>query len=91
MALSLPLSMPHSKSSHGPRFSIPISSSTRRAASRAPAQIYLAEKAGKLIPSDFQGQTRVIQWCFAALSTVERPLMEIQLIDKFGTDEARTS
>ena len=50
--------------------------------------IYLAEKAGRLIPSDLQGRTRVIQWCFAALSTVERPLMEIQLIDKFGTHEA---
>jgi glutathione S-transferase len=26
-------------------------------------------------------------WCFAALNTVERPLMEIQLIDKFGGGE----
>lgn len=43
--------------------------------------IYLAEKAGKLIPADFEGRTRVTQWCFSALSTVERPLMEIQLID----------
>lgn len=46
--------------------------------------LYIAEKAGKLIPSDFQGRMRVVQWCFAALTTVERPLMEIQLIDKFG-------
>src|SRR5476651_2598728 len=46
--------------------------------------LYLAEKAGKLIPPDFEGRMRVVQWCFAALSTVERPLMEIQLIDKFG-------
>jgi glutathione S-transferase len=46
--------------------------------------LYIAEKAGKLIPSDFQGRMRVIQWCFAALTTVERPLMEIQMIDKFG-------
>jgi glutathione S-transferase len=45
--------------------------------------LYIAEKAGKLIPSDFQGRMRVVQWCFAALTTVERPLMEIQLIDKF--------
>ena len=49
--------------------------------------LYLAEKAGKLIPGDFQGRTRVVQWCFAAVSTVERPLMEIQLIDKFGGGE----
>ena len=46
--------------------------------------LYIAEKAGKLIPSDFQGRMRVVQWCFAALTTVERPLMEIQMIDKFG-------
>jgi glutathione S-transferase len=46
--------------------------------------LYIAEKAGKLIPSDFQGRMQVVQWCFAALTTVERPLMEIQLIDKFG-------
>lgn len=48
------------------------------------AVLYIAEKAGKLIPSDFEGRTCVIQWCFAALNTVERPLLEIQLIDKFG-------
>jgi glutathione S-transferase len=52
------------------------------------AVLYIAEKAGKLIPSDFEGRTRVVQWCFAALNTVERPLLEIQLIDKFGGDGA---
>jgi len=46
--------------------------------------LYIAEKSGKLIPPDFQGRMQVVQWCFAALTTVERPLMEIQLIDKFG-------
>jgi glutathione S-transferase len=51
------------------------------------ALLYIAEKAGKLIPSDFQGRTEVVQWCFAALTTVERPLIEIQLIDKFGGGE----
>ena len=53
--------------------------------------LYLAEKAGKLIPPDFQGRTHVIQWCFAALTTVERPLMEIQLIAKFGGGEGAES
>ncbi|MDI3288730.1 hypothetical protein [Polyangium sp. 15x6] len=47
-------------------------------------QFVLAEKAGRLIPADFAGRTRVVQWCFAVLNTVERPLLEIQLIDKFG-------
>lgn len=32
--------------------------------------LYLAEKAGKLIPADVQGRTRVVQWCFAAVFTV---------------------
>jgi glutathione S-transferase len=49
--------------------------------------LYIAEKAGKLIPADFEGRMRVVQWCFATLNTVERPLMEIQLIDKFGGGE----
>jgi len=43
--------------------------------------LYIAEKARKLIPADFAGRTRVVQWCFAALATVERPLFEIQMID----------
>lgn len=46
--------------------------------------LYLAEKSGKLIPTDFEGRMKVTQWCFAALNTIERPLVEIQLIDKFG-------
>src|SRR5690349_1179080 len=32
--------------------------------------LYLAEKAGKLIPRDVQGRTHVVQWCFAAASTL---------------------
>ena len=43
--------------------------------------IYIAEKAGKLIPADFAGRMQVVQWSFAAIATVERPLSEIQMID----------
>jgi glutathione S-transferase len=43
------------------------------------AVLYIAEKAGKLIPADFQGRTRVMQWCLAALNTVEPPLAVIGL------------
>lgn len=43
--------------------------------------LYIAEKAGRLIPADFAGRMRVVQWCFAAIATVERPLFEIQMID----------
>src|SRR5262249_25538819 len=45
------------------------------------AVLYIAEKAGKLIPSDFQGRIRVTQWCLAALNTVELPLALIALDD----------
>ena len=40
-------------------------------AESAAVVLYLAEKAGKLIPSDLQGRTRVVQWCFAAVATVD--------------------
>jgi glutathione S-transferase len=53
--------------------------------------LYIAEKAGKLIPGDFEGRMRVVQWCFAALTTVEPPLWEIQMIDAFGGGEASNS
>jgi glutathione S-transferase len=46
--------------------------------------LYLAEKSAKLIPADLEGRTRVAQWCFAALTTVELPLAEIHMIDLMG-------
>ena len=48
--------------------------------------LYLAEKSGKLIPADFQGRTRVVQWCFAALSTVQPQFAALDVIDM--TDKA---
>jgi len=50
--------------------------------------LYLAEKAGKLIPSDVQGRTSVTQWCFAAVSTVEPTLTCLDLFDIFDRDHA---
>ena len=50
--------------------------------------LYLAEKAGKLIPGDVQGRTRVAQWCFAAVSTVGTTLGCIDVIEIFDGDEA---
>src|SRR3979409_1919013 len=40
-------------------------------AESAAVVLYLAEKAARLIPSDVAGRTRVVQWCFAAVATVE--------------------
>lgn len=45
--------------------------------------IYLAEKAGKLIPSDIQGRTRVTQWCFAAVATIDPTFTSLDLIGIF--------
>lgn len=38
-------------------------------AESAAVGLYIAQKAGKLIPSDFHGRTRETQWCFAAMNT----------------------
>ncbi|MBZ5712888.1 glutathione S-transferase family protein [Nannocystis pusilla] len=57
-------------------------------AESAAVVLYLAEKAGKLIPGDVQGRTRVVQWCFAAASTVEPTLVCLDLIEIFDRDGA---
>ena len=57
-------------------------------AESAAVVLYLAEKAGKLIPGDVQGRTRVVQWCFAAVGTVEPTLTCIDIIEIFDSDKA---
>ena len=57
-------------------------------AESAAVVLYLAEKAGKLIPSDVQGRTRVVQWCFAAVATVEPTLACLDLIGIFDSGNA---
>jgi glutathione S-transferase len=57
-------------------------------AESAAVVLYLAEKAGKLIPADVQGRTRVVQWCFAAVSTVEPTLVCLDLIGIFDSGKA---
>ncbi|MFY0540643.1 glutathione S-transferase family protein [Nannocystis pusilla] len=56
-------------------------------AESAAVVLYLAEKAGRLIPSDVQGRTRVVQWCFAAVSTVEPTLVCLDVIEIFDRDK----
>jgi glutathione S-transferase len=48
--------------------------------------IYIAEKAGMLIPDDLKGRSLVTQWCFTALSTIEPTLLQIQVIDGGGEE-----
>jgi glutathione S-transferase len=50
--------------------------------------LYLAEKAGKLIPGDVQGRTLVGQWCFAAASTVGAMLMCLDMVEIFDGGKA---
>jgi len=52
-------------------------------AESAAVVLYLAEKAGKLIPGDVQGRTRVVQWCFAAVSTVDPTFQTLDVIGIF--------
>jgi glutathione S-transferase len=43
--------------------------------------VYLAKKAGRLIPGDRAGEAQVVRWCFAALTTVEAPLLAVMVLD----------
>ena len=52
-------------------------------AESAAVVLYVAEKAGALIPSDVPGRTRVVQWCFAAVGTVEPTLTCMDIIEIF--------
>lgn len=49
--------------------------------------LYLAQKAGKLIPADAQGRTRVMQWCFAAVASVEPTLVCRDVLEIFDGDK----
>jgi glutathione S-transferase len=57
-------------------------------AESAAIALHLAEKSGRLIPGDAQGRSRVVQWCFAATSTVEPTLVALDFIDIFDTGHA---
>lgn len=44
---------------------------------------YIAEKSGKLIPRETAKRAEVIQWMWAALNTVELPIMHLVILDIF--------
>jgi glutathione S-transferase len=54
-------------------------------AESAAVVLYVAEKAGKLIPGDVPGRTRVVQWCFAAVGTVEPTLTCMDFVEIFDS------
>ena len=51
--------------------------------------LYLAEKAGKLIPGDVQGRTRVTQWCIAAVATLESTFAALDVVGIFDPQNHR--
>jgi len=52
--------------------------------------IYLARKAGQLIPKDPAGEAQVLRWCFAAMSTLEVPLLALQVMNFVKSDDGKT-
>jgi len=42
--------------------------------------LYLANKCGRLIPAG-GGEAQVLRWCFAAMNTVEPPLLGLLVLD----------
>jgi len=50
--------------------------------------VYLAKKAGKLIPPDPAGEAQVVRWCFAAMNSVELPLLSLMVMDWMQTEGA---
>ena len=57
-------------------------------AESAAIALYLAEKAGKLIPADVEGRTRVVQWCVAAVGTVGATLVCLDFLGMFDSAKA---
>lgn len=43
--------------------------------------LHLAEQSGKLLPAGAAGRAQVLRWCFAALNTVEPPLLALVVLD----------
>ena len=51
--------------------------------------IYLAKKAGKLIPGDRAGEAQVVRWSFAAMNSVELPLLSLMVLGWTGDQGSR--
>lgn len=43
--------------------------------------VYLAKKSGRLMPTDRAGEAQVMRWCFAAMNSVEMPLLSLIVLD----------
>lgn len=52
--------------------------------------LYLAKKAGRLIPADVAGEAQVVRWCFAAVNTVEFPLFSLVILEAADPNDPGT-
>ena len=43
--------------------------------------LYLAKKSGRLISGDLAGEAQVMRWCFAAMNSIEPPLLALMVLD----------
>jgi len=50
--------------------------------------LYLARKCGRLIPADGAGEAQVLRWCFAAMNTVEPPLLGLLVLNWTSSADA---
>ena len=48
--------------------------------------VYLAKKSGRLMPADRNGEAQVMRWCFAAMNSVEIPLLGRLVLDWTSAD-----
>lgn len=48
--------------------------------------IYLAKKSGRLMPGDLAGEAQVMRWCFAAMNSIEPPLLALMVLDWTADD-----
>jgi glutathione S-transferase len=46
--------------------------------------LYLARKSGKLIPANLAGEAQVLRWSFAALTTIELPILSQWFVNLSG-------
>ena len=43
--------------------------------------VYMAKKSGRLIPRDPADEAQVMRWCFAAMNSVEPPMLALMVLD----------
>ena len=53
--------------------------------------LYLARKTGKLMPHDLAGEAQVVRWSFAALTTIEVPVLSLWFVNLSGGKGSKPS